>query len=278
MGQYLVQMSGEVVERQNKMYTINAKNKEDAEKIAQEMFSSEYYTVEESICIESEKTNVQVVIAIVCMIISLFYSIINWKVGRKTISIAPDALSFTYAALIYAAFVIRFKGIRRTMSSWTNIISCILVILVLASLMQIILVNKTITIFGFIKIPIETKILLPLAILFSFIGVKIVYVVLIAFILLMAFCNMGQLNEAMGNLNGVIYMLTTFMGLLAYLSYEPVCLEATQSFKKSVYKGLSYTKNDFIEARGTVKGIANKIESRRNENLNIETKDGLDKE
>ena len=45
------------------------------------------------------------------------------------------------------------------------------------------------------------------------------------------------------------------MGIMLYLSVEPVMIETVSHLKKSIIRSFDYTKNDFIQAKSSVKNL-----------------------
>ena len=131
--QYIVQVSGDVLERQNRAYIVNAKAKEDAQLIAKQNFCDDFSVDSDTMSVKYNRRPFRAIIAFVLMLIPIFLSFIGWGDGHNLISISPDLTSCLYSMLIYVAFVVRFKGIQRTMSSWIDILFCVFMILLLSS-------------------------------------------------------------------------------------------------------------------------------------------------
>lgn len=253
--QYLVNASGEVLNRQAKAYAIKAHTKEEALEIAKHNFCEEYYSVDENISVLPYRRTYKAIASYFLMLIPITLSFINWKNGHNTISIMPNYISCLYAVLTYSAFVIKFKGVQRTISSWIDITFCVFNVLMLSSFFQTILVTKTINFFWIKEIPISTNMILPFVIILSWLGLKIVSVVCMGLVGVFALFNIAALSEAMGHIWGTAYILCAFIGILYYISIEPAFVEALPNFKKSVRSGLNYVRNDIVKAGNAAKFI-----------------------
>lgn len=253
--QYLVHTSGEVINRHDKAYVIKAQSKEEAQEIARNNFAEEFYIVDENISVKSSKRTYRAICAYILMMIPIALSFIDWKVGHDTVSMRPDYISCLYAILFYAAFIVRFKGIQRTIGSWIDIVFSVLIVLLLSSFIQTILVRKTISFLWIKEISINTNVVLPVVIILSWLGLKLVSAVCMVGIGVLAIFNIAALSNAMGSVYGPAYIICAFMGIIFYLSIEPAVMEAFPYLKKSVGHGVSYVRNDFVEARNSAKKL-----------------------
>lgn len=253
--QYLVNTSGDVLNRQSKAYAVKASSKEEALEIAKNNFHEEFYAVDENISVMPFERTGKAIAAYFLMLIPIALSFISWKNGHDSISIMPDFISSLYAILLYAAFVVRFKGIQRTISSWIDIAFCIFNVLLISSFIQTILVTKTINILWIKEITINTTMILPVAIILSWLGLKIMSSVCIVGVGTFALFNITKLSEAMGPFKGTVFILCAFIGILFYISIEPAFIEALPHFKKSVRSGLNYVRDDMVEAGNSAKSI-----------------------
>ncbi len=250
--QYLVNASGEVLSKQAKAkaYAIKAHSKEEALEIAKNNFIDDYYTIDETISVIPYRRTRNAVVSYFFMLIPILLSFVRWYLptGHNPISIMPDFISNFFAVLLYAAFLVRFKGIQRTIGSWIDIVLCVFSVLLTSSFIRIILVIKPITIFGKKEISIDTSWILLVAIVLSWLGLKIMSVVCIVGVGAFAFFNIAQLSEAMGPVWGTVYILCSFMGILFYISIEPAFIEALPYLKKSGRNGLNYLRDDMVKA------------------------------
>lgn len=250
--QYLVNVSGDVFDKQNKTYIVNSDTVENAKNIATQNFCDEFSVSSYEVCVKPHKRTHTAISAFVCMLIPILLSLINWKHGHNTISICPDYISCLYSVLIYAAFVVRFKGIKRTAGSWIDILFCVFIVLLLASFIKTVLVTQTINLFGLKQITISTNILFPIILILSWIGLKIVSLTCIAGIILISMFNIIALNEAMGMIFGSLYIVCSFVGILLYLSIEPALDEILINLKKSATRGLSNMSKDVSQVKNKI--------------------------
>nr|WP_317283959.1 hypothetical protein [uncultured Sellimonas sp.] len=272
--QYLVHTSGEVINRRDRVYAIQATSKEEAQEFARNKFVEEFDIVNEKIYIKASKRTSRAICSYIFMMIPIILSFINWKVKHDTVSIQPDFLSCVYAVLLYVAFVVRFKGIQRTTDSVIDIIFAVLMVLLLSSFIKAMLVTKTLSILGLKEISINTNIIFPVAIVLSWLGLKLVSAVCMASIGILALFNVASLSTAMGSVWGPVYVLCAFIGIILYLSVEPALVEAFPNWKHSVGYGVNHVKNDFVEAEKSAKKLGVKAQNyKKKKDLHIEKKD-----
>lgn len=255
--QYLVYTSGEVLNRYDKAYVIKASSKEKAQEIATKSFTEEFNVTDENIYVKPYKRTYTAIVAYAFMLIPIILSFINWKVGHDTVSIRPDYISCLYAVLLYVAFIVRFKGIQRAIGSWIDIVFCFVIVLLLSSFIQTILVTKIFNILWIKEVSINTNMILPIAIILSWLGLKQVSAACMGGIGVLSLFNITALSNAMGSIYGPAYIIGAFMGTLFYLSIEPALIEALPHLKKSVSSGLNYMRNDFVEAGNSAKKLGN---------------------
>ena len=262
--QYLVQVSGDVSNKQNKTYVVNSDSIENAQIIATQNFCDEFDINGEAVYVKPHKRTVKAITAFVFMLIPILLSLISWKNGHDTISISPDYISCLYGVLFYAAFIVRFKGIQRTVNSWIDILFCVFSVLLLSSFVKTILVTKTISLLGITEITISTNVVLPVAIILSWLGLKIVSLTCMAGVSIIALFNITALNEAMGMICGPLYVICSFVGIMLYLSVEPAFVESLSHFKMAATKGLNYISNDVSQAKSKAINIKSTISKKDN--------------
>ena len=270
--QFLIHAQGHTLETCNKAYVIDAKNEEEANAIAINSFENEFGAIENSVYTQTFQRTKKSILAYIFLIIPIFLSIISWKIGHQTYLIRPNLISCLYSLALYTAFIVRFKGIHRTVGSWIDIIFCILIILLLSSFIQMILVDKTIKLFWIAKFTIDTKIILPIAIILSWIGLKFVSLVCLAGIGVFALFNITTFSNAMGSLWGTVYIVSAFLGILLYLSVEPATVESITYFKKTLVQAVDYTKKDLIQVKSSIKNL-NSASQEKSTELISEIKD-----
>lgn len=256
--QYLVQTNGKVLNSCTKTYIINATSKENANEMAKNKFAEEFYIVEDEIVIKSDRRTQRAVASMLFMIIPVLLSFISWKDGHNTVSIKPDYISCLFSVLLYLAYVVRFKGIQRTVGSWIDISFCFIVILLLSSFLQVLLVEKNFCFFG-INTKINTTLILAIAIILSVLGVKLVSAICISLVCLCAVVNMMTLNVAMGSVWGPVYILCATMGIMLYVSVEPGVIEALPYMKHSIALGYNYLQSDYVEVKKAASYVKNRV-------------------
>lgn len=253
--QFLIHTKGNTLDICNKAYVVNAHSETEAKEIAVASFEDEFGVFADSITTQSFKRTKKSIMAYIFMLIPILLSLINWKNGHDTYSIGPSLVSCLYSVAFYAAFIVRFKGIHRTVGSWIDITFSILMILLLSTFIQTILVEKTINLFWIAELTIDAKIILPIAIILSWLGLKLVSIICIASVGILALFNITALSSAMGMIWGPLYVISSFMGIMLYLSVEPVMIETVSNLKKSIIQSIDYTRNDFIQAKSSVKNL-----------------------
>lgn len=257
---YLVHTSGEIVNRQTKAYVVKASSKEEAQEIARNNFCEEFWVADEYIYTKPYKRNMRMIFAIVFMLIPILLSFVGWKNGHSTISIMPSYISCLYAVLLYAAFIVRFKGIHRAFETWWDVLLCVLIVLLLSSFIQTLLVTKNINVLGMNGISIDTSMVVFIAIILSWCGLKLVSTICMVGVGLLAMFNIMGLSNAMGPIWGPMYVICAFVGVLFYASVEPAIVEALPYIRSSIRSGIGYVKQDVMFAGNTVKNIKEKYD------------------
>ena len=270
--QYVVQVSGETLNKQNKAYVVKSNSEEEAGLIAKQAFCEDYEIESATVSVKSNKRTVKAVVAMGLMTISIILSFIKWKNGHDTISISPDYLSCLYGVLIYAAFVVRFKGIQRTVSTLIDILFCVFTVLLLSTFVKTILVTKTISLFGLTDISVSTEMILPIAIILSWLGLKMVSLFCMCAVAIIALFNISALNVAMGGLFGPAYIICSFLGIMLYLSVEPAFIETLSQIKHATASGLNHLSGDFSYAKSKVTDINASISNKLNTSKSDEDK------
>ncbi len=253
--QYLVNVRGEVADIQNKTYVVNSSSEENAQVLAAQAFCKEFSADPDFVHAAPQRRTHKSIAAFLFMLIPIFLSFINWKSGHDTISISPDYLSCLYAVLFYTAFVVRFKGVYRTVGSWIDISLAAFVILLLSSFIKTIFVTKTFNLLGIVNIDINTNVVLPVAIVLSWLGLKIVSLTCMAGISVIALFNIAGLSEAMGSICGPLYVVCSFVGIILYLSVEPAFSESIQHIRHAAIKGIGHISNDVTLSKHQFAGI-----------------------
>ena len=97
-------------------------------------------------------------------------------------------------------YIVRFKGVKNIFLSIPDIIACVFIVCILASMIQILLQSNEITFLWVFKISIDANSLIIIALLLSFFGIKIVSCICYIFIGILAISNINLFSQAMGNL------------------------------------------------------------------------------
>lgn len=263
--QYLVYSKGRVVDNKEKAYVIRAESVAEARKIAQDTFAEEYCVVDEDIYTKPYKRTRNSILTYIFMTVPILLSFINWKSGHDTISISPDYISCIYAFIFYAAYVVRFKGIMRTMGSWVDIGFCIMFPLLLSTFIRTLMGTTSISVLGMFEIPIDTSVVFPVALILSWFGLKMMSVICITTIGILAIFNITALSESMGAIWGPLYVICAFISILLYCSVEPAIVEGLPHFGRTLGQGISNAKQDFVEAGASAKRIGNSLSKRAKE-------------
>lgn len=275
--QYLVKTKGDVIDKQSKAYIVEASTKEEAQLIAQNSFKEDFYNVTGEVITKPYSRNRLAYISFVLMTFAIFLSFIGWKLEHDTILIRPDLTSCIYAVIIYSAFVIRIKGVERTLGSWIDVVYCLLNILLLASFIKIILFNDELSFLGFFNIPIDSTYLMIGALVLSWLGLKLVSVICMGLVCILALFNINLLNEAMGSLWGIVYVLCSFFGILIYFRNEPAIYELKQGTKSITSRGMNYIDNDLHEAHTQASHFENHIKDKLEKKRIVNDNCGEDK-
>lgn len=274
--QYLVNVRGSVLDTNNRSYVVRAETELEAQKIACQNFNQEFECVNGTVYSHSQKRNLKAVIAILLLIVPIFLSFISWKNGHNSISIRPNLVSSLFAITLYSAYVVRFKGIQRTIQSFVDVFLCLQIILLFSSFTEVLLYTKTIDL-KLVEISIDSKIVLTIAIIMSWFGLKLVSVLCLSGVGILSLVRITELNEAMGSLWGTLYIVCAFFGILFYLSIEPAVNEMSMAIKKGVYKGKVFAKDDFEVLKKAVKPLDNESKLEIEERKNPEEKDLVEK-
>ena len=262
--QYVVQVSGEALDKKNKAYVVESKTDEEAQLIATQTFCEDFAIESNAVCVKAHKRTYKAIIAFMFMLIPILLSFIRWKNGHDTISISPDYLSCLYGVLIYAAFIVRFKGIQRAVNSWIDILFCVFTILLLSTFVKTILVTKTICLFGLTDITINTNVILPVAIILSWLGLRIVSLVCMGGVAIIALFNITALNAAMGTIFGPLYIICSFIGIMMYLSVEPAFVETLLQVKNAATRGMHRLSGDVSNAKTKVINVKTAMLNKNN--------------
>lgn len=248
--QYIVDVNGDVLGQQSKTYAITAKTDEEAQVLAKQIFNDEFVVVGECVSVKSSKRLRNAVISYVLLLVPIFLSLFLWTVedSHKMIDISPNYLSCAISVLLYTAFVIRFKGIARTVGSWIDIGFCILIVLLFSSFIRTFLVGETTKLLGIVEIPIKPLYFFVVGLVLSWLGMKSISFIFMAIVWISALFNISDLSAAMSGY-GAVYVISSFLGILFYLSVEPARNEMLSNFKVAAIRSIKHTKEDFLQAK-----------------------------
>lgn len=260
--QFLVRTNGEVenIYHAQKTYIINASSAKEAQQVAENSFSDEFNIIDQTIYSKCQKRTVYSVFGLIILFVPIFLSFIEWKNGHDSVSIQPNYLSCLYAIVMYSSFIIRFKGIQRTVSSLIDLFYCIAIPLLLSSFIRTIFVVEKLPLIG----NVDTSIVLLIAVILSCLGMKIVSLGCIIFVCIMALLNIHLLNDAMGKIWGSTYMITAFIGILLYLYVEPAASDCIVYTKNFFNKSKNHIKGDLIGAHENIITLKNSVKVHQN--------------
>ncbi len=263
--EYIIKVCGEVVDSQYKAYAVKATSEEEAKKIAKQHFHDEFFTNGNVVVVEKPlMRNKRSNLALIAMIIPILLSLIEWKYEHESFSISPDLISCMFGVIIYSAFVIRFKGIQRAVESKYDILFTIVSTILLSTFIKVLLFENQIKLLGIFNIPVNTSVILIVAVILSWLGLKIVSLSCIGLVVFLALGNIVGLNNAMGSLWGTVYVISSFLGVIMYASVEPAFLETKNAFLRFTKRSVNYLNNDLSQAKEQATKIKNTIETKVN--------------
>ena len=255
---YIVKTQGRVFDVQDKAYEVVARNKNEAETIAKNMFIEEYPVIDAQINTKASGISFATAIAIVTLIAAILPTFIRWVNGHDVISLRPTMLSCLYAIALYSGYLVRFKGIPNMFHSWTDAVFCPLLVLLFSSFVQALFSTTTLKFFGF-TLPFDSKTLLMVSVLLSWLGFRFMSVVCTVVLFLLSIGNLLGLDAAMGSIFGPIYIICSFIGLVSYMSTEPAFHQGVLSFGNNLGRSAGQFKNDFDYAKDVVKDKSSEI-------------------
>lgn len=270
--QYIVQVNGDVLDKQSKAYVVKAASEEDAQIIATQNFCKEFVVEKDEVhvSVKPQRRSKTAIVAFVFLLIPILLSFVQWKNGHDTVSISPDYISCLFGVLIYSAFVVRFKGIKRVGESWIDIVFCVLLVLVLSTFVRTILVEKNLKFFGNGEFTVDTTVLLVVATILSWFGLKVISLISMCAVTVIALFNIVSLNNAMGFF-GSVYMICAFVGILLYLAVEPALPEIISQIRYTTKDGYRYLSSDISLAKESVVNVTKALSKRIQ---NSDKKDG----
>lgn len=255
---YIVKTQGKVFDIQDKAYEIVAQNKNEAEAIAKDRFIEEYPVIDQHLHAKASPISLPTYISIIALIIAILPTFIRWANGHDIISLRPSFMSCVYALLLYAGYIVRFKGVVNMFQSWTDLIFCPLLVLLFSSFIQALFTTTTLHFFMW-ELPIDSKTLLLLSVALSWLGFRFMSVVCAMLLFILSVGNLFGLDAAMGSIFGPIYVIASFIGLASYMSTEPAFYEGFRFFGKDMIRSSLKFQDDFSYAKDTVKQAGSDI-------------------
>lgn len=188
----------------------------------------------------------------------------TWYINHTAMSMSPSMLAIIYGIILYSSFIVRFKGVKNIFLSIPDIIACVFIVCILASMIQILLQSNEITFLWVFKISIDANSLIIIALLLSFFGIKIVSCICYIFIGILAISNINLFSQAMGNLWGMVYLLTAYIGIMMYIACDPVLEMIWPTLINAVSGTLNYAKRDFEIGKIELENISDEIKDKIN--------------
>lgn len=259
---FLVKTVGEVTEvtQQEHTYIIQATSDEEAREIGKKLFAETHSVSSDKISLTAKPFNYQTraMLAIIFMLVAVALSFVGWRTetGHDLIYFAPDLQGTFLATLFYSAFVVRFKGVEKSVQSVLDVLLSLAVLLLFASFFNIFLIDTAFK-FLFWTVPIDSMAVIILAIALSWLGLEIVSAFCYLVVAFLAMSNFSLLNDAMEF--GWVYVLCAFLGLLLYWSIEKTMLEATDFYRGYVDKSFGHIGQTFTTAKFQTSSLTKKI-------------------
>lgn len=190
--EYIVKTKADIhkVEEEQHIYVIQADSPEQAEEYSRKLFANEYRLSGEvviSTVLPYVRKNSVIIIACVLMAIAIFLSYRGWytEKGHEKITFHPQLISVVISSTIYAAFVVKVKGLQETVASVLDIVMSMLNILLLSTFVELVLVEKVVQL-KIIEFSINSLFLLIIAVLLAWLGNKAASTIVLLGIFLMA--------------------------------------------------------------------------------------------
>lgn len=140
----------------------------------------------------------------------------------KTISLMPGILPMVFSIIIYAAFVIRIKGINNTFKDFSDTLVSVLFFYTLAIFINL-----------FTSLPASSSGLIG-KFFYKTLNIKPINLIIVATIL--------SFESFLGKWNSIIFLISSFLGVVFYLKYEGKAIQ--NSFKKLSQATFEMIKSD----------------------------------
>lgn len=233
---YIVRTQGKVFDYKQTAYTVNAENKEEAERIAKERFAKEYILADEEPQAAASGVRFRILAGLVSLSIAAVISFIGFRTGttRNPSVIRPDLTSLLYAAGIYVILLFKFRGVKNLMKAdeWKEIFKsresiamAVLMIILIASFIQLMFSQMKIG-FSFLSVNMDLRVLALGLALIAYFGSGILSLICLALLLILSKISISGLGAILGNLKGIIFLAAAAVGLFAYVSSQPYLYQA----------------------------------------------------
>lgn len=259
---FFVEAEVEIPAVKHKIITASvfAKNKNEAlEKYKKELENNEITCVNVS---KRESPFSGIVLLGVTVLISFFT---YYEPGHfQSVVLFPNMTSILFSIIIYASFVIRVKGLENAFKKFADITISILFILVMGIFIKLFAGSSTIP-QGVIGKFLEhigfgnNYLLIFLAAALSWLGLKQICGFVWLAVIGLGFIEFATCGKYMGDFKGVVFILSAFTGIIAYLKYEGKLV--MNAFKEMVLITKNSIGTDIKESQKFTKDGISKIKS-----------------
>lgn len=249
---------------------VKAENKEEAIKLYQEELIRDGI----SVCSNSVSPKTGAAPGIVFFAIVLIMSYFRYfeKDGFNYVSLYPNVMSILLSILVYSSFVIKVKGIEKTFKNFPDTVISLLFILVFAIFIKIFAKDSSVPagVVGkfLVKLGLgNSYILILLAIVLSWLGVKQICGFIWVAIIGLGLAELVTCGNYLGDVKGSIFLLSSFCGFVFYLKYEGKVI--INSFKKLATTSANFIQSDIEQSR---RGLQTAIHTvpKKSERIKIE--------
>lgn len=184
--------------------------------------------------------------------------------GFRFVTLFPNITSILFSIIIYASFVIRVKGLENTFKKFADSTISILFILVMGIFIRLFagsstipqgVIGKILAYMGFGN----NYLLIFLAAALSWLGLKQICGFVWLAVIGLGFIEFATCGKYMGDFKGVVFILSAFTGIIAYLKYEGKLV--MNAFKEMVLITKNSIGADIKESQKFAKDGISKIKS-----------------
>lgn len=227
---YIVKAQGKVLDYKQTAYEINADSREEAENIARERFGKEYISADQEIRTSASGIRWNMLVAIIALSAAVLIALIGFRSGKNVIR--PDLTSIMYAAGVYVILLFKVKGLKNLLNikdwvtaftSWESIAMAVLMILWIASFIQLMFSN--VPVFKLFSFSMDMRMIALVLALIAYFGSGILSLICLALFFLLSRMSFATLASMLGTVKGFIYLGSSLIGILAYLSARPFLYE-----------------------------------------------------